>query len=87
VPAILDHVAASHEQVRALLRDAEALQRERFATELADELALVDVTSSLLAKVVGMAVGRGGDVEIDVDDDTGVPSAADAATVQLIALR
>jgi len=87
VPAILDRVAASHQQVRVLLRDAEGLQRERFATDLADELALVDDASSLLAKVVGMAVGRGGEVEIDVDDDTGVPSDADAATVQLIALR
>src|SRR5215211_1404527 len=75
--AILDRVAPSHQQVRVLLRDAEDLQRERFATELADELALVEDASSLLAKVVGMAVSRGGDVEIDVDDDTGVPSEAD----------
>lgn len=80
-------MAASHQQVRALLRDAEGLHRDRFAAELADDLALVDDASSLLAKVVGMAVGRGGEVEIDVDDNTGVPSDADAAAVQLIALR
>lgn len=87
VPAILNRVAPSDRQVRALLRDAEDHQRERFETELADELALVDDASSLLAKVVGMAVGRGGEVEIEVDDDTGVPSDADADAVQLIALR
>jgi hypothetical protein len=80
-------VAPSHGEVRALLRDAECLQRERFETEFADVLALVDDASSLLVKVLGMAVGRGGDVEIDVDDETGAPSEADAATVQLIALR
>jgi hypothetical protein len=76
VPAILNRVAPSHGEVRALLRDAECLQRERFETEFADVLALVDDASSLLVKVLGMAVGRGGDVEIDVDDETGAPSEA-----------
>src|SRR4051812_23396891 len=84
--AILDRVAASHQQVRELIRDAESVQRERFATELADELALVDDASSLLAKVVRMAVARGGEARWT---STTTPAFRRAPTPprELIALR
>jgi hypothetical protein len=77
---------SSHGRVRRLIHDAESRLHSGFATDAANELALLDDASSLLVAVLGATSSLAGEVEIEADDD-GVPSTQDAETVVLVALR